>query len=137
MGLNDQLDAAEVWRRPVRRTPQQLGKREDSSRDISDPGIFGQEFGRVTAPNCETGGFQADDRRSRRDVGMQDVQGRAQLSAGAVELTGADPGQATTGWSFHELRRVTGRGQHRDGRGDGVPGEAVGEGVHPDDRWVT
>ena len=77
MRLSHEFDSAEVWWRPVRRTPQQLGKREHSSRDISDPGIFGHEFGRVAAPNCEAGGFQADDRRSRRDVGMQNVQGRA------------------------------------------------------------
>ena len=68
MRLNDKLDAAEVWRRPVRRTPQQLGQRKHSSRDFCDPRIIGQKFGRVAAPNREAGGFQADHWRTRRDV---------------------------------------------------------------------
>ena len=137
MRLNDQLDAAEVRRRPVRCTAEQLGQREHSGCDVSHPRILGQEFGRVTAPNREAGGFQADDRRPRRDVGMQDVQGGAQLSPSAVELTGADPSQAAAGWSFHEVRRVTSRGEDRDGRGDGVSGEAIGKRVDPNNRWGT
>ena len=136
MRLDDELDAAEVGWGPVRRAPQQLGQREHAGRDLRDPRIIRQEFGRVTAPNREAGGFQANYRRSGRHVGVQDVQCRAQLASGAVELTRADPGQAAAGWSFHEPRRVAGRSQHRDGRCDGVAGEAVGEGVHPHDRGV-
>ena len=77
MRLNDQLYVAEVWRRPVRRTLQQLSQREDSGRDICDARIIGQQLGRVAAPNREAGGFQANDRRPRSDVRMQDVQCRA------------------------------------------------------------
>ena len=65
MRLDDQLDAAEVGRRPVRRTLQQFSQREYAGRDLSDPRILRQQLGRVAAPNREAGGFQADYRRSR------------------------------------------------------------------------
>ena len=137
MRLHDKLRAAEVRWRPVRGAPQQLGQRKDSSRDFCDPRIIRQKLGRVAAPDREAGGFQPDHWCTGRDVRMQDVERPAQLSPSALELAGADPGQAAAGWSFHELRRVASRHQHRDGCRNRITGKEVRERVDPDNDAIT
>src|SRR5512132_3336831 len=129
--LDNQLDAAEVRWRPVWRTTYELGQREDPGGDLSDPRILRQELGGITTPHREAGGFQTYYRCSCSDDWMQDLQRGPQLPSSTVELTGANPGQPTAGWSLQDLRRVTGRGQHRSGCCNGLPGKEVGERVHP------
>src|SRR5512132_2312219 len=102
MRLDDQLDAAQVGRCPVRRTLQQFSECEYAGGDLGNSRILRQQLSRVATPYRKAGGFQADHRRSPRDERMQDVKGVPQLPSGTVELSGADPAQAAAGGSFQE-----------------------------------
>ena len=111
---------------------EQLRERARLPGDRDRARVVGQQVAQVGAQDRGARRLEPDDRDAVDRERPEHAEQVGELLPGAVELAGADPGEAAAGVVLRDQHLVAGVGEHRDGRLRDGRREGVGERVGPE-----